>query len=75
MRTGAAYLPIDLESPLERTALMLDDASPILSIAQSKLHARFANRDFSLLQPEHLHALLITSEEEPGLRARMEPRM
>jgi enterobactin synthetase component F len=65
MRTGAGYLPIDLESPLERTALVLDDASPILLIAQSKLHARFANRDFNLLRPEHLDASLITSEEEP----------
>jgi enterobactin synthetase component F len=67
MRTGAAYLPIDLENPLERTALVLDDASPILLIAESKLHARFANRDVTLLQPEHLDASLVTSEEEPDL--------
>jgi enterobactin synthetase component F len=67
MRTGAAYLPIDLESPLERTALVLDDALPIVLIAESKLHARFANRDVTLLQPEHLDASLITSEEEPDL--------
>jgi enterobactin synthetase component F len=67
MRTGAAYLPIDLESPLERTALVLDDASPILLIAQSKLHARLANRDLPLLQPEDPGASLITSEEEPDL--------
>jgi enterobactin synthetase component F len=67
MRTGAAYLPIDLESPLERTALVLDDASPIVLIAQSKLHARFASRDVTLLQPEHPDASLITSDEEPDL--------
>jgi enterobactin synthetase component F len=67
MRTGAAYLPIDLESPLERTALVLDDASPILLIAQPKLHARFANRDLTLLQPEHLDASLMASEEETDL--------
>ncbi len=67
MRTGAAYLPIDLDSPLERTALVLDDASPILLIAQTELHARFANRELTLLQPEHPDASLIASEEEPDL--------
>jgi enterobactin synthetase component F len=67
MRTGAAYLPIDLESPLERTALVLDDASPIVLIAQPKLHARFASREVTLLQPEHLDPSLIASEEQPDL--------
>ena len=42
MRTGAAYLPLDLDGPIERTALVLDDALPIALIAQPQMHARFA---------------------------------
>ncbi len=35
MRTGAAYLPVDLESPKDRIALMLEDASPRVLIAEA----------------------------------------
>lgn len=54
MRTGAAYLPIDLDSPAERTALVLADASPIVLIAQPEMHARFALGGLLLLAPEEL---------------------
>jgi enterobactin synthetase component F len=67
MRTGAAYLPIDLDSPIERQVLVLNDASPIAVIAQPHMHARFARRGFTLLQPEHLDVPLSGTEQEPDL--------
>jgi enterobactin synthetase component F len=41
MRSGAAYLPLDLDSPHERTALVLNDASPALVIAEGNDFAGF----------------------------------
>lgn len=41
MRSGAAYLPLDLDSPRERTALVLEDASPALVIAEGNEFADF----------------------------------
>ena len=29
LRTGAAYLPLDLDLPADRLAFMLDDAGPV----------------------------------------------
>lgn len=52
MRTGAAYLPVELDSPNDRIALVLDDASPTVLIAEPQMHARFAGSSFTLLQPE-----------------------
>jgi enterobactin synthetase component F len=52
MRSGASYLPVDLNSPNDRIALMLDDASPTVLIAEPQMHARFAGSSFTLLQPE-----------------------
>ncbi|HYZ84471.1 MAG TPA: amino acid adenylation domain-containing protein [Bryobacteraceae bacterium] len=52
MRTGAAYLPLDLDGPIERMALMLDDASPAALIAEPHMHPQFARGGFTLLQPE-----------------------
>jgi enterobactin synthetase component F len=67
MRTGAAYLPLDLDSPMERTALVLDDASPVALIAQSKIHERFARTGLRLLQPEAPATLLEGPVEAPDL--------
>ncbi|MGH8758587.1 MAG: amino acid adenylation domain-containing protein, partial [Burkholderiales bacterium] len=67
MRTGAAYLPIDLDSPLERTALVLDDALPIALIAQPEMHPHFARDGLLLLQPEELDAPLSDGSHEPDL--------
>src|ERR1700730_14139960 len=53
MRTGAAYLPLDLDGPIERMALMLDDASPPAVIAERQMHSHFARGGFTLLHPEH----------------------
>jgi enterobactin synthetase component F len=69
MRTGAAYLPIDLDSPIERQALVLEDASPIALIAKPQMQARFARGGFSLLQPEHPDAPLSRTAQEPDLSA------
>ncbi|HMF77095.1 MAG TPA: condensation domain-containing protein, partial [Bryobacteraceae bacterium] len=67
MRTGAAYLPLDLDSPGERTALVLDDALPVALIAQPQMHPRFARDGLTLLQPEHLDAPLSGIIQEPDL--------
>lgn len=66
MRTGAAYLPIDLESPNDRIALMLEDASPRVLIGKPQMHARFTG-SFTLLDPECEHALLDWAEPERDL--------
>jgi len=67
MRTGAAYLPVDLDSPNDRVTLMLDDASPTVLIAEPQMHARFAGGSFTLLQPECGDALLDGEELELDL--------
>ena len=67
MRTGAAYLPVELDSPNDRIALVLDDASPTVLIAEQQVHARFAGGSFTLLQPECGDELLSEEEREPDL--------
>lgn len=67
MRTGAAYLPIDLDSPIERQAMVLEDASPIALIAQPQLHKRFAGSNLLLLEPEHSVAPCCDTEQEMDL--------
>jgi enterobactin synthetase component F len=69
MRTGAAYLPVDLDSPIERTALVLEDALPIALIARPQMHSRFAGGDFTLLRPERLDVPLGDTTQEPDLSA------
>ena len=66
MRTGAAYLPIELDSPNDRIALVLDDASPTVLIAEPQMHAWFKG-NFTLLQPECGDALLDEELLEPDL--------
>ncbi|HEX4582736.1 MAG TPA: amino acid adenylation domain-containing protein, partial [Acidobacteriaceae bacterium] len=67
MRAGAAYLPVELDGPNDRIALVLEDASPTVLIAEPQMHARFAGSSFSLLQPECGDALLAEEEREPDL--------
>jgi enterobactin synthetase component F len=67
MRIGAAYLPLDLEGPTERMALMLDDASPAALIAEPQMHSHFARGGFSLLQPEDPDAPLSDATQQPDL--------
>jgi enterobactin synthetase component F len=52
MRTGAAYLPLDLDGPIERIHLVLEDASPTVVIAQARIHSHLAGSGFTLLKPE-----------------------
>ncbi|HEX5740302.1 MAG TPA: condensation domain-containing protein, partial [Pilimelia sp.] len=42
LRTGAAYLPLDLEYPDERLAGMIADARPMLLLSTSTVSSRFA---------------------------------
>ncbi len=67
MRAGAAYLPVELDSPNDRIALVLDDASPTVLIAEPQMHARFTGSSLTLLQPECGHALLDESGPELDL--------
>src|SRR5699024_1007950 len=39
LRTGAAYLPIDLDLPAERIGLMVDDAEPLCVLSTSRAAA------------------------------------
>jgi enterobactin synthetase component F len=67
MRAGAAYLPLDLDGPVERMALVLDDASPAAVIAHPRLHAQFVRDGLIALQPEHSGVPLNHFEWEPDL--------
>ncbi|MFF3886347.1 non-ribosomal peptide synthase/polyketide synthase [Streptomyces sp. NPDC001914] len=42
LRTGAAYLPLELDHPDDRLAAMLDDARPALILSTAPVAARFA---------------------------------
>jgi enterobactin synthetase component F len=67
MRTGAAYLPVETDSPSDRIALVLKDASPKVLVAERQLHARFTG-SFTLLEPECGDSLLDDTlpDEERG---------
>lgn len=62
MRTGAAYLPLDLDSPQERTMLVLDDASPVLVIGERDSFA-----GFRVVSPEDLETTTCADAAEPDL--------
>ncbi|MCW6009240.1 amino acid adenylation domain-containing protein, partial [Micromonospora sp. CPCC 205371] len=40
LRTGAAYLPLELDHPVERLAMMLDDARPVCVLSTRAVAAR-----------------------------------
>ena len=52
MRAGAAYLPIETDSPNDRMALVLEDASPKVLMAERQTHARYSGSSLTLLEPE-----------------------
>ncbi len=68
MRTGAAYLPLDLDAPSERVAMMLDDASPIALIAEPDTCQRLARLDMLMLTPEEENSIRgsLADETLPG---------
>lgn len=67
MRTGAAYLPLDLDSPMERTVLVLEDAAPAAVIAELHLHAQFAECGRAVLAPADAGQTAAEGGEEPDL--------
>ncbi|MFI2710538.1 amino acid adenylation domain-containing protein [Micromonospora sp. NPDC018662] len=54
-KSGAAYLPLDLDYPVERIAYMLSDAGPVVVVAATR-HA--------VATPEGVH--LVALDEEPA---------
>ncbi|WP_371495283.1 amino acid adenylation domain-containing protein [Kitasatospora sp. NBC_00374] len=40
LKSGAAYLPVDLDHPAERVALMLEDARPLLTLTTAEVVGR-----------------------------------
>ena len=63
LRTGAAYLPLELDHPDDRLAGMLDDARPALLLAESAVAARLADA-----APGTRRVLL----DEAGVRAELD---
>ncbi|WP_249605195.1 non-ribosomal peptide synthetase [Chromobacterium sp. IRSSSOUMB001] len=52
LKAGAAYLPLDLNYPAERLALMLDDARPALVLSDAGSAARLPQTAGPVLAPE-----------------------
>ncbi|MET7311738.1 amino acid adenylation domain-containing protein [Streptomyces sp. NPDC005571] len=48
-QTGAAYLPVDPDHPVERIQSMLQDASPVLLVAASGAHPQYAPEGLPVL--------------------------
>nr|APD71884.1 non-ribosomal peptide synthetase 6 [Streptomyces sp.] len=49
VKTGAAYLPLDVEQPAERVAFVLEDAAPALLVATTATAGRLAAGDVPVL--------------------------
>jgi amino acid adenylation domain-containing protein/non-ribosomal peptide synthase protein (TIGR01720 family) len=62
LRTGAAYLPLDLDHPVERLRLMVDDTEPVCLLSMSTVDPRLS-ADAVLLDDEDLRAELDTTPE------------
>lgn len=45
LRTGAAYLPLELDHPAERLAVMIDDADPVVLLTTVSASPRFEGAD------------------------------
>lgn len=69
MRAGAAYLPLDVNGPAERTVLVLEDALPVALIAPLSFHHRFTENDFIRLQPDYPHTVVANDVPVPDLSA------
>ncbi|HEY7483624.1 MAG TPA: amino acid adenylation domain-containing protein [Streptosporangiaceae bacterium] len=61
IKTGAAYLPIDISTPPGRVRLMLDDASPVCVIGTAQTAAGLENWDGPVL-----------ALDDPGTRSQLE---
>ncbi|BCB77236.1 hypothetical protein Pflav_036460 [Phytohabitans flavus] len=68
LRTGAAYLPLELDHPTERLALMLDDARPVCVVSTTAVAATLPADCLQLDDPAVV-AELSTQDSTPlGLR-------
>ncbi|MGC1547755.1 MAG: amino acid adenylation domain-containing protein [Rhodanobacter sp.] len=65
MRTGAAYLPLDIESPIGRLSAVLDDARPVVLITTRELSERFDRGGLMLVHPEEPRELPAALIAEP----------
>ncbi|MFC9328958.1 amino acid adenylation domain-containing protein [Kitasatospora sp. NPDC057015] len=61
LKAGAGYLPVDLDHPAERVALMLEDAAPLLTLTTGEVAAR--------LPVLAAHGLGTVLDDELGTRA------
>lgn len=64
LKTGAAYLPIDPDYPLDRIAFMLGDARPVTVVT---------NRDFAWVVPDDAGRLVLDSAEIEAELAAADP--
>ncbi|GAA4449301.1 non-ribosomal peptide synthetase [Phytohabitans houttuyneae] len=68
LRTGAAYLPLELDHPTERLALMLDDARPVCVVSTAAVAATLPAACLELDDPA-VRSELSTQDSAPlGLR-------
>ncbi|HEV7974784.1 non-ribosomal peptide synthetase, partial [Amycolatopsis sp.] len=74
LRTGAAYLPLELDYPVERLAMMLDDARPLVLVSTSEVAARIPDEtpralidtDEVVAELESLSGAEIHDDERPS---------
>ncbi|WP_405020635.1 amino acid adenylation domain-containing protein [Kitasatospora sp. NBC_00070] len=75
LRTGGAYLPLDLAQPAERLALLLDDADPAVLLTTAQVAGQLpAGRPAVLLDPERLAALPGTPVTDAERGGPVDPR-
>ena len=72
LRSGAAYLPLDLDHPTERIAAILDDAAPALVVGESTLGESTLGES-TLGERLGEHRLLLPDELEAGPGQRQQP--
>jgi amino acid adenylation domain-containing protein/non-ribosomal peptide synthase protein (TIGR01720 family) len=81
LRTGAAYLPLDLDHPVDRLALMVDDTGPVCLISTSTVDPTLSATAVRLDDPavlaelESLPGNEITDEERPAFATDLPDRL
>ncbi|MFB6393031.1 amino acid adenylation domain-containing protein [Polymorphospora lycopeni] len=66
LRTGAAYLPLELDHPADRLAHMIDDAGPVCVLTTTAVAARLPDRDLLRLDAPETVAELAATPAEPA---------
>jgi amino acid adenylation domain-containing protein len=77
-KTGAAYLPLDLDYPTDRIAFMVNDTNPILLITRSDAHDQLpatasSTQHIVLDDPATIAALAAQSSHGPGSADLLQP--